>query len=68
MPRFSVSICRSIYQYGIVSVEAETEDHAIEMVEQDMNDTWRNATVDVEKHSFRKISSEDIIMEKNNGI
>ena len=40
MPKFNIQLCRSMYQYGTVFVEAETEEDAIEMIEQDMDDAW----------------------------
>ena len=48
MPKFNIQLCRSMYQYGTVFVEAETEEHAIEMIEQDLDDAWVNATLDDE--------------------
>lgn len=48
MPKFNIQLCRSMYQYGTVFVEAETEEDAIEMIEQDMDDAWLNATIDDE--------------------
>ncbi len=48
MSKFSVQLCRSMYQYATVLVEAETEEDAIEMIEQDMDDAWVNATIDDE--------------------
>jgi len=48
MPKFNIQLCRFMYQSGTVFVEAETEEHAIEMIEQDMDDAWENATIDDE--------------------
>lgn len=48
MPKFNIKLCRSMYQYGTVFVEAETEEDAIEMIEQDLDDAWSNATIDDE--------------------
>ena len=48
MPKFNIQLCRSMYQYATVFVEAETKEDAIEMIEQDLDDAWAHATLDDE--------------------
>ena len=48
MRKFNILLCRSMYQYSTVIVEAETEEDAVEMVEQDLDNAWLNATIDDE--------------------
>lgn len=48
MPKFNIQLCHRMYRYGTVFVEAETEEDAIEMIEQDLDDAWSNAVRDEE--------------------
>lgn len=48
MAKFNIQLCRSMYQYATVFIEAETEEAALEMVEEDPDTAWLNATIDDE--------------------
>lgn len=43
MPKFEVMLGMPTYQYRTVMVEAESREHAQEMVELDVDDVWDHA-------------------------
>ena len=51
MARFNIQLCREIYQYGTVFIEAETEEAACKEVEEDLDLAWSNATIDDEVYA-----------------
>lgn len=51
MAKFKIQLCREVYQYGTVFIEAETEQAAREEVEEDLDEAWLNATIDDEVYA-----------------
>jgi len=67
MPKFEVMLAMPTFEYRTVIVEAESREHAQEMIELDTDDAWDHASPSDKEEQFRDCPTVQFIEEVQNG-